>query len=272
MPFSETVPARDANYWTSFFENFIKPAIEAQGFRVYRSEAKTGKITKDIVQELAYADLVFAVLTDNNPNVWYELGVRHASRLGTVLAIQRGQDPAFDVRDYGIIFYGEDDHADFGAKLQAHIASIPRRDSAVADFLKIDLNSAVNVAIATLRKGVAIVNRTFFPNDIAKTREALREYQQTLPPSAQISALCNRKFIFQRDVDLNSDPSLCWHDVVKPGTSFLDQMLQERNGLRIGQVKDCNNRMTVIAFETLRHSDCLVVAEGHYWQEGPRPY
>ncbi len=105
MPFSETTKDHTEKYWTEFYDKFLRPAISAQGFAVRRSEAKTGKISKDIVQDLAYGDLVFAVLTDNNPSVWYELGIRHTSRLGTVMAIQKGQKPAFDVQDYGIIFY-----------------------------------------------------------------------------------------------------------------------------------------------------------------------
>lgn len=272
MPFSQTANHSE-EHWTGLYENFFKPEIEKCGFNVHRSEAKTGKITKDIVQDLAYSDLVFAILTDNNPNVWYELGVRHASRLGTILAIEQGQDPAFDVRDYGIIFYRDFDGPDFELKLKTHLSSVPRRDSAVADFLKIDLNSAVNVAIATLRKAVKIIQAEFKKsNNWHVTAEAIRAYHHALPETAQVSVIHNRSFVFQRDVNLNSDPFECWKDVIAPGVSFLEQMLRDRNGLRIGQIKDCENRMTVIAFETLSRPDCLVVAEAHYYQEGPKPY
>jgi hypothetical protein len=43
-------------------------------------------------QELLIADLVVADLTIDNPNVWYELGVRHALRARGVVLIQ-GQRP-----------------------------------------------------------------------------------------------------------------------------------------------------------------------------------
>src|SRR5260221_13093128 len=89
MPFSETTPKHSTEYWTRFYES-LKKEIEVHGYTVHRSEAKTGKISMDIVQDLAYDNIVFAVLTDNNPNVWYELGVRHASRLGTIMAIEKG--------------------------------------------------------------------------------------------------------------------------------------------------------------------------------------
>ena len=271
MPFSQTTAAHSEKYWTEFYDKFLQPAISSHGFAVHRSEAKTGKISKDIVQDLAYSDLVFAVLTDNNPNVWYELGIRHTSRLGTVMAIQKGQTPAFDVQDYGIIFYDEADPSSFDADLKRHIESIPRRDSPVGDFLKIESNIAVNTAISALREAVRLVGENAGGGWEA-IFEALTSFQKSLPSEAQVTVVHDRRFKFHRDVDINSDPFLCWVDVVRPGVSFLHQMLQERNGLRIGQVKDCDNRMSVIAFETLRHPECLVVAEGHYWQEGPLPY
>ena len=49
-------------------------------------EIRAGDIKTDMFQELLVADLVVADLTIDNPNVWYELGVRHALRA------QRGRD------------------------------------------------------------------------------------------------------------------------------------------------------------------------------------
>lgn len=127
------------------------------------------------------------------------------------------------------------------------------------------------MAISALRDAVQLIRENAAAGWEVIAKE-LKAYQHSLPPAAQVSVVENRCLRYHRDVDINSDAFACWVDVVRPGVSFLQQMLQERNGLRIGQVKDCDNRMTVIAFETLRHPECLVVAEGHYWQEGPRPY
>jgi hypothetical protein len=49
-------------------------------------------------QELLVADLVVADLTIENPNVWYELGVRHALRSrGVVIVCGGGVTTAFDL-------------------------------------------------------------------------------------------------------------------------------------------------------------------------------
>jgi hypothetical protein len=48
----------------------------------FRADVKqrAGNIHSDMFQELLLADLVVAELSVDNPNAWYELGVRHAIR------------------------------------------------------------------------------------------------------------------------------------------------------------------------------------------------
>ena len=80
--------------------DLIKPALEEEGFEVFRSdqELRAGEIRTDMFQELLLSDLVIADLTIDNPNVWYELGVRHALRARGVVLIKSKRDTMpFDV-------------------------------------------------------------------------------------------------------------------------------------------------------------------------------
>lgn len=72
------------------YAEFLKPALEEAGFEVFRAdeEERAGDIRTDMFQELLLADLVVVDLTLDNPNVWYELGVRHALRARGVLLVQ----------------------------------------------------------------------------------------------------------------------------------------------------------------------------------------
>jgi tetratricopeptide (TPR) repeat protein len=82
------------------YTELIKPALEAAGLDVFRAdeEERAGDIRTDMFQELLIADLVVADLTLDNPNVWYELGVRHALRARGVVLISGGRVPtAFDL-------------------------------------------------------------------------------------------------------------------------------------------------------------------------------
>ncbi|MCW5785260.1 MAG: hypothetical protein KIT39_18240, partial [Nitrospirales bacterium] len=82
------------------YEELIKPALEEAGLDVFRAdeEERAGDIRTDMFQELLIADLVLADLTLDNPNVWYELGVRHALRARGVVLICGGRvTTAFDL-------------------------------------------------------------------------------------------------------------------------------------------------------------------------------
>jgi tetratricopeptide (TPR) repeat protein len=72
------------------YADYLKPALAGAGFEVFRAdeEERAGDIKTDMFQELLLADLVVVDLTIDNPNVWYELGVRHALRARGVLLVQ----------------------------------------------------------------------------------------------------------------------------------------------------------------------------------------
>lgn len=95
------------------YKYIIEPAVRSvqrNGQPVYdvlRGDlvSKTGSITRNILQQIYSADVVIADLTDLNPNVFYELGVRHALRNGTILMALEGTLTPFDVGDLRIIHY-----------------------------------------------------------------------------------------------------------------------------------------------------------------------
>lgn len=91
MPFG-TKPGHDGKPidFNRVFAEYIKPALRAAGLEVFRAdeEQRAGDIRTDMFQELLVADLVVADLTLDNPNVWYELGVRHALRARGVVLVQ----------------------------------------------------------------------------------------------------------------------------------------------------------------------------------------
>jgi hypothetical protein len=72
----------------SVYEELLAPAIRDADLAPHRADAdrRAGSIHVDMVQDLLLAELVVADLTMDNPNVWYEIGVRHALHSGgTVL-------------------------------------------------------------------------------------------------------------------------------------------------------------------------------------------
>ena len=144
MPFSTTETCSEEE-WTSIFETKIKPAVEASGhgYVCRRSQATRGNVLAGIMQQLATAHVVIADLTDANPNVFYELGVRHALTDRTILIAQDERAIPFDLRSYAWHVYNWRDEGGIRQLFQRikdlldEIERQPDRpDNPVSDFVR----------------------------------------------------------------------------------------------------------------------------------------
>ena len=105
MPFSGAETIQTKEDWDNIYENLFIPAWQENNCRCERTGVPRGSITKDIIERLFSSDVVFADLTDSNPNVMYELGVRHAFRKPSMMVKQKGAKIPFDIDDYVVHDY-----------------------------------------------------------------------------------------------------------------------------------------------------------------------
>lgn len=93
MPFGEKADAegRTINF-DAVYAQLIKPAIEAAGLDVIRADEEVvgGIIHKPMFERLLLSEFAVADLTTANPNVFYELGVRHAVLPNTTVLLFGG--------------------------------------------------------------------------------------------------------------------------------------------------------------------------------------
>lgn len=85
----------------------VEPAIEELGMDlvVVRADRMTqpGMISQQILQHVLGARLVVADLSFHNPNVFYELAIRHATKLPTVLISRTAERIPFDIADLRVV-------------------------------------------------------------------------------------------------------------------------------------------------------------------------
>ncbi|GMA14039.1 hypothetical protein E5F05_18650 [Deinococcus metallilatus] len=129
----------------SRYDNLIKEAIlkAYPGIDVIRADdvAVPGSISSDIVERIMSSDFVIADVTYPNPNVFYELGLRHASRIGTIIIRDRsGPMVPFDISHLRFIEY-EDTTAglrNLSVKLREYMAFVEKnQDKPDNHFLEI---------------------------------------------------------------------------------------------------------------------------------------
>lgn len=96
---------RNSDY---LLQSIIKPALESD-FEIQRSDliSSTNKITDEIIGGLTNSELVIVDLSTHNPNVFYELGYRHALERPTITMINKDENIPFDVSAYRTIYYSE---------------------------------------------------------------------------------------------------------------------------------------------------------------------
>jgi hypothetical protein len=124
----------------------IKPIVQRFGYTAVRSDhiSEPGIITSQIVNHILNDPLVIADLTGKNPNVFYELAIRHVIKKPVIQLIQKGERIPFDVASQRTI---EIDHKDLDSaenariELEKHIVAVLKDPSLVDS----PISAAINI-------------------------------------------------------------------------------------------------------------------------------
>lgn len=123
---SETEQRKHADL---IFGSLLEPALSELGLRLIRADriSKPGLITAQVIDHLVRATLVIADLSFGNPNVFYELALRHATRR-PVVQIVRASDPLpFDVGQFRTVVIDMQDIYSLVPQIDRHRAEIARQ-------------------------------------------------------------------------------------------------------------------------------------------------
>ncbi len=94
------------------YQTFIQPAIEKAGLVASKtSEANSGEfLLKNMYARILFCRFAIADITFNNPNVYYELGIRHATRPHTTILIHENSldKIPFDLSVFNVLNYHYD--------------------------------------------------------------------------------------------------------------------------------------------------------------------
>src|SRR5262249_21030144 len=140
MPFGKKTAADGTVIdFDAVYRELVPPAITMAGLAPHRADAdrRGGSIHLDMFQDLLLAEFVVADLTLDNPNVWYELGVRHALRAGgAVLTYALRDRLPFDIA---------------GQRMQRYTLKEGKLDSDLLDAERTALTEAIEATLGAWR-------------------------------------------------------------------------------------------------------------------------
>jgi len=188
MPVSRTKSCTTGQ-WTTIFDAMIKPAVLGSrlGFTCERARPRTGSLIKDILNELNRADVVIADLTDTNPNVFYELGVRHTLRNRTILIAQDMKYVPSDLTSYWVVTYkkGLQGLQDFKKKMKDILREMmmnpEKPDNPVADFL-----GEKNISLLSQERSVNLKKLTALVSEFSYNLTSLDDIISALKQSEEL--------------------------------------------------------------------------------------
>lgn len=127
MPFGTREAASGAKIdFDGIYRDLIHGAVEAMGFRSVRCDEiqHAGSIHQDMFKHIATDALAIVDITMLNPNVFYELGVRHALRSSITILIKKcGVSIPFNIQGLRVIEYPDpgESFAEAAAKIKSFI-------------------------------------------------------------------------------------------------------------------------------------------------------
>lgn len=140
------------------YRELIRPSVQAAGMASVRCDEieGPGSVHADMIESLFRCDVAIVDITSHNPNVFYELGVRHAlRRRGTLLIQAVGVATPFNIQGLRVIQYDPSDLALTTSAITSSIAagtSAEKCDSLVHRVLDLRVVSRQEVAKTALHR------------------------------------------------------------------------------------------------------------------------
>lgn len=188
----------------------IKPSVQEYGYEPIRADqiAEPGLITSQVIEYVVESPLVVADLSNSNPNVFYELAVRHASQKPLIQLIRKGDDIPFDVAGTRTIHLKLDDIESVEQakeQIQNQIETIEEGTRETETPISVALN------LKQLRESTDPEDRslaeimdllTNLHSDIATVHKMLNDPENILPPDYMQKISHNNTLEFVREIEV----------------------------------------------------------------------
>ena len=142
-------------------KHIIGPSVRECGYEPIRADqiSEPGLITSQVIQHVVDDPLVIADLTGRNPNVFYELALRHAIKKPVVQIIHSTETIPFDVAASRTVHV---DHRDLDSVAKAKEEIVRQIKSVEKNPSDVDTPISVAIELQSLRKSDNPLEKSYF--------------------------------------------------------------------------------------------------------------
>lgn len=169
QPFSDVYNKR--------FDDLYKPAIEAAGMTAYRvdQDSSATVLVEAIEKNIKQAAVCLADISEDNPNVWYELGFAYAAGRPVVMACsdernKTGKRFPFDIQHRAIVTYKTESPRDFKAfqdRLTERLAAMLEQGETLEEMAEQTSVAAVDGLSSQEVTVIGVIASSVFQDDFA---------------------------------------------------------------------------------------------------------
>ena len=191
------------------FNHIITPVAQECGYTTERADQidRPGIITNQVIQHIVNDPLVIADLTDYNPNVFYELALRHIVRKPLIQMIKQGQELPFDVAPSRTIYF---DHQDLDSVALAEKQILEQIKAIEKDPSDLDTPISVSIDLESLKHSEKREKRLMADvlSAIGELRRLTLGNQQVLNELRTLVPLAGaqgKPFVYGKPIDITWD-------------------------------------------------------------------
>ena len=237
-------------------KHVISPAVEKCGYKPIRADhiSEPGMITSQVIQRIVDDDLVVADLTERNPNVFYELAIRHAIRKPLVQLIKKGEQIPFDVAGTRTVHV---DHHDLDSVEEAKTEIISQIQVMEKDLSQLETPISVSLDLQMLRQSENPEQRSLADvlSAVSDLRSGIMGIEKRLQHSEHLISSRTHHEVFGRNERQSSHLQMMYQElqsIAQELTSEIENESPRNQKDRIKQ-KDRLMRMRHV-YETLMQS------------------
>lgn len=188
MPTCFVIQPFDKGKFDKRYADVYEPAIRAAAFEPYRVDRDDGVTVpiESIEAGIRKAEVCLADITNDNPNVWYELGYAFASKRPVVMVCSEersgGKFP-FDIQHRSIVIYKTDSPSDFSElsnALTKKIKALSEREDQLEQLAESNLvNPVGGLSHHELMLLAVLASELFSPTSTASLWSIKRDAEKT---------------------------------------------------------------------------------------------